>query len=344
MQPKQAMLGVSAGLIAALVFIAFMSGQAYGIFFLVYMVPLPMLAVGLGMGVNASVLAVATGTVLVLIAGSPWAGLMFLALNGLPALVVVWFATRITDAGLARAGKDVAEPLPGREADVPGLPQRPRSYDAGAAANEVFPDRGWYPAGGILVWLAVLAGCYVAAAALFSGDGLHMAVTEYLTGMFEVIAPKQDAAVKADAIAMLGEIFPGAIGAFWILMLGVNATFAQGLLAKGSNNLRPSPRMGELTLPDWPSWALVAFAALGLMAPGELGYVCRNIVVVLMVPYFFLGLSVVHVMAGMLRFPGMMLAAVYIATLATGWFTLVIAGIGITEQWVGLRRRLEKTD
>ena len=119
-------------------------------------------------------------------------------------------------------------------------------------------------------------------------------------------------------------------------------SYAQGLLAKGKKNLRPSPRLRELMLPEWPSWALVGSAALALIGTGEIGYLGRNLFIVFAVPYFFLGLSVVHVLASSLRFPAMLLALVYLVTLATGWFALVIGGIGILEQWVGLRRRIVK--
>jgi len=123
-------------------------------------------------------------------------------------------------------------------------------------------------------------------------------------------------------------------------MLG-NAALAQGLLAKGGRNLRPSPRLRELTLPDWLSWALVAAALVALAAPGEIGYIGRNLVLVVAVPYFFLGLSVVHKMAALTPLPGALLALVYLVVIFSGWFALFVAGIGVLEQWVGLSSRMK---
>lgn len=339
MASKHVLIAIIAGIISAMLSLAFVAGSAVSVFFLVYLVPLPILLVGLGLGHRAALIAAGAGTLISLGLGFA-GGAMFAVLHGLPSWAISFLALSKTNPAIAKNGIDVAEELPGREADVPGLPERPRSYDAGYVKAEPYPDKGWFPAGWIIVWIAILACIYMVAASLLTGGGLKGAVIEYISGLFEMIAPNQDATVRLDATKVLADFFPGMVGAFWVLMLGVNTVFAQGLLVKGRKNLRPSPRMKELMLPDWPSWALVGSAALALLGPGEIGYMGRNIFVVLVMPYFFLGLAVVHVLAGSLRFPGMLLGLIYVITLATGWFALVIGAIGIVEQWVGLRRRI----
>lgn len=341
MDLKHVIISIVAGLVSAMLSLAFVSGSAVSVFFLVYLVPLPILMVGLGIGPRAAFIAAGAGTSLSLGIGVAGAA-MFAVLHGLPSWLIAMLSLTKTDPTIAKDGIDVEDELPGAEADVPGLPSRPRNYDVGAVKSEPYPDKGWYPAGSIVVWISLLACIYMIAASAFSGGDLKGSVIEYVSGLFEMIAPNQDAKVRLDATKMLADFFPGMVGGFWVLMLGVNTIFAQGLLAKGRKNLRPSSRIRELTLPDWPSWALVGSAVLALFGPGEVGYLGRNLFVVLVIPYFFLGLAVVHVLAGSLRFPGILLAAVYIITLTTGWFALVVGGIGILEQWVGLRRRISK--
>ena len=341
MESKHILISVIAGLLSAMLSLAFVSGNAVSIFFLVYLVPLPMLLVGLALGSRATLIAAGAGAALSFSVGAAGAA-MFVIIHGLPSWVIIRLAQTKTDPSVAKRGLDVEEELPGREADFPGLPERPRSYDVGAVKSEPNPDKGWFPAGSIVVWMAVLACIYMAGASALSGGDLRGAVTEYISGLFEIIATNQDANVRLDATSVLADFFPGMVGAFWVLMLGINTIFAQGLVAKGKLNLRPSPRIKELRLPDWPSWALVGTAVLALLGPGEVGYLGRNLFVVLAIPYFFLGLAVVHVLASSLRFPGFLLGAVYAITLATGWFALVVGGIGILEQWVGLRRRIVK--
>lgn len=341
MESKHILISVIAGLLSAMLSLAFMSGDAVSVFFLVYLVPLPMLLVGLALGPRATLVAAGAGTAISFGVGAAGAA-MFAVLHGLPAWAIAMMALTKTDPIVAKRGRDVEEELPGREANVPGLPERPRNYDVGAVKSEPNPDRGWFPAGSIVVWVAIIACVYMAVASAFLGGDLRGAVVRYISGLFEIIATNQDVDVRLAATSMLADFFPGMVGAFWVLMLGVNTVFAQGLLAKGKINLRPSPRIKELVLPDWSSWALVGIAVLALFGPGEVGYLGRNLFVVLVIPYFFLGLAVVHVLAASLRFPGFLLGAIYAITLATGWFALVVGGIGILEQWVGLRRRIVK--
>ncbi len=341
MESKHALISVVAGLLSAMLSLAFASGSAVSVFFLVYLVPLPLLLVGLALGSRATLVAAGAGIALSFGMGAAGAA-MFAVLHGLPSWAIVMMAQIKTDPAVAKRGLDVEDELPGREADVPGLPERPRSYDVGARKSEPNPDKGWFPAGSIIVWIAILACIYMVAASVYSGGDLRGAVVKYISGLFEIIATNQDADVRLAATDVLADFFPGMVGSFWVLMLGVNTIFAQGMLAKGKVNFRPSPRIKELTLPDWPSWALVGIAILALFGPGEVGYLGHNMFVVLAIPYFFLGLAVVHVLASSLRFPGFLLGVIYAVTLATGWFALVVGGIGILEQWVGLRRRIVK--
>ena len=55
-----------------------------------------------------------------------------------------------------------------------------------------------------------------------------------------------------------------------------------------------------------------------------------------------LGLAVVHRLARHVAFPGLLLAAVYFSIFLSLWAALVVAAVGILEQWLGLRRRLPK--
>ena len=124
----------------------------------------------------------------------------------------------------------------------------------------------------------------------------------------------------------------------------LNMATAQALLARGGRNIRPSPRFRELTLPDMLSWALVVCALIALVSSGELTYVARNATIALTIPFFLLGLSVVHTLAGRTPLPGALLALTYLVVILSGWIALIIAGMGILEQWVGLRKRLDKPD
>ncbi|MCU0894410.1 MAG: YybS family protein, partial [Rhodospirillales bacterium] len=104
---------------------------------------------------------------------------------------------------------------------------------------------------------------------------------------------------------------------------------------------RPTPEWSKLTVPDWFAWPLVGAAAISLVTGGDAQYLARNAAMILAVPYFFLGLTVVHALARRSAVKGLLLGVFYVVLVL---FTLVagaiVAGLGMIEQWVGLRERI----
>jgi hypothetical protein len=99
--------------------------------------------------------------------------------------------------------------------------------------------------------------------------------------------------------------------------------------------------LANLVLPDWMSWFIVAAASVALLGQGELEFFGRNLALILAVPFFFLGLAVVHNLACHVVFPRILLTAFYMALLLSGWIAMMVIATGIAEQWFGLRRYIE---
>ena len=89
------------------------------------------------------------------------------------------------------------------------------------------------------------------------------------------------------------------------------------------------------------SWFIVAAASVALLGQEELEFFGQNITLILAVPFFFLGLAVVHKLACHFAFPRMLLTAFYMALILSGWIAMVVVAAGIAEQWFGLRRYFE---
>ncbi|HRK95387.1 MAG TPA: DUF2232 domain-containing protein, partial [Rhodospirillales bacterium] len=92
---------------------------------------------------------------------------------------------------------------------------------------------------------------------------------------------------------------------------------------------------------DWLAWPLVGAAAVSLVTGGDVQYLARNVAMILATPYFFLGLTVVHAFARRSAAKPALLSGFYVILVV---FTLVVgaivAGLGMIEQWVGLRERI----
>jgi hypothetical protein len=124
-----------------------------------------------------------------------------------------------------------------------------------------------------------------------------------------------------------------------MVMSVVNAVLAQHLVTRMKRNLRPTPAYADLLLPQWMSWPLIGSAALALIGSGDLQFTGRNLTLVLAVPFFFVGLAVVHTWARRVAYTGVVVVVFYLILLLSGWAMLAVAGLGMAEQWIGLRGR-----
>ena len=138
-------------------------------------------------------------------------------------------------------------------------------------------------------------------------------------------------------VATVKDAMPGA-AVFWMLTAIGNGTLAQWLAVRSGRNLRPSPRFTEITLPTFMAIPLLAGTALAFL-PGDIGMVGAAIAALAATPYFFLGLAVVHVISRGLPARGFTLAVYYILILMFGWPVLLTVGLGIADQFTGLRYR-----
>lgn len=311
----------AAGLTSAALYLSVVLGSP-GAFLLAYLAPLPLFLAGLGLGLTALLAAGAAACVIVALAsGSVIAAGMYLGIEVLPIAVLV---------RQALLSRPVSAP--------PGPAQLGQDGSAGGSGVE------WYPLGrltGLLVGMvaAVLLVIWLVFAS--SEGGLEAAVKAFLNaglqGMLQ--AGGAEAEEMTPAIALMAALFPGIAAASWVVMIAVNGALAQGLASRFGRNLRPSPDMVTLELPRALLVVLVVAAVVGLVAPGGLGYIGRNLLVVLGIAYLFAGLAVVHGFILRLAARQVLLVVVYVTMVLFGWPVLLVMLLGILDQLFGLRRR-----
>ncbi|HEB79463.1 MAG TPA: DUF2232 domain-containing protein [Rhodospirillales bacterium] len=293
------------GGVSAIASMAVGAGIPGGLLFL-YMAPLPLLLVGLSLGASTVLVAGFAGIMVSGLLGGVLSAGMYAIVNAFPA----WLVTRQMLS--KRIGLEGAEQ--------------------------------WRSLGPAIAWLSVMAAVFLIAGSLTVGDGklgAEAAVTAFLSDAINAISPDLTDDMRLVFVELLVPLYPGVVGASWVLMLVINAALAQKILRNAKRNIRPSPTLATLKLPHWTSWALVGGATTALLGAGELEYISRNLTIVLATPFFFLGLAVVHYAADHVAFSGSLLAFFYFVLLVlfvSGWALLVV-GIGMIEQWAGLRVR-----
>ena len=71
-----------------------------------------------------------------------------------------------------------------------------------------------------------------------------------------------------------------------------------------------------------------------------LGLLGRSAMIVLIVPFGFLGLAVIHKFANRWTYRQLGLAAVYSGIIVFNWPVLAVIALGLVEDWAHLRRYL----
>ncbi|UEM05251.1 DUF2232 domain-containing protein [Skermanella rosea] len=304
------LMAIGGGVLSALLYLSVTAG-GLGTVILAYLGPLPLLMVGLGLGLRSFLIA---GTVAVLVVagfGGPLFGLSYGLANGIVVAVIV------RQALLARTAPD--------------------------------GTLEWYPPGLLLVVLTGLGLSGLLLAALLTlGDpgGLEGSVRQFLSIAFGDAAAGTAGAEEplTDLVDGFAQVFPGMVIVSWLTMAIINAALAQGVLMRFGRNLRPAMRVAEVELPNWTPMLLAAAGVLALIGgEGQLGYLAVNAAIVLLVPFFFAGLAVVHAFAGGRQARTLLLAVFYFFLLVSGWPIAMVVGLGVIEQWAGLRRRFSRT-
>lgn len=190
----------------------------------------------------------------------------------------------------------------------------------------------WYPPGLMLGGLTIYGLALLLLVDVFFGTEVDNASREYL----QMLAQISDSTLGARA-EMLAHYVPGAVIASALLMMVANGALAQGALTRMGNGLRPSPEWRDVRLPRWltPTLAVAAVAALLPDVPGLVG---ANAAIVVAMPFMLVGLAVLHTVSQRWPARGLALGLIYATTVILGWPAILVAGLGVVDQWLPLRR------
>jgi hypothetical protein len=302
---KSMLIAIGGGGLSAVASLAGQLGLP-GAILVACLAPLPLLAVGLALGPKAAAIAAGTGILFSLAVAGVAAASVYAGLHALPAALVV-------ERALAGAGAG------------------PKSTEGERAAGTALAS--------LAVFVAVLAG---AVAFIGRGEaGVEVAVRGFLDEGLAMTMSGLPVDARQRFIETAAPMFVGLSGVSWQLLIAGNGLLAQRIVSRRGQAIRQTPAWSRLSLPDWLAWPLVGAAAIALVTGGDAQYLARNVAMILAAPYFFLGLTVVHALARRSPAKGLLLTGFYAGLVI---FTLVaaaiVAGLGMIEQWAGLRDRV----
>lgn len=301
--PAPVIQAFGAGLASAAFALAATLGTPGAIIF-AYLTQLPLFAVGLGQSAGMLAIAGAMAAAMLILLESGLFAAIFLAINVLPA----YWLTRL------------------------------------AMLNQEMPDGsvGWYPPGLLVSWLTGMAVAGLVLAYIgFSGaeGGLPGTVERFLQAGLTLMVGGSEAQIER-AVGAIAPLFPSIVLVSWMVMIAVNGALAQALLVRFGYNRRPTPRVSDIELPRWALVPVAAALALAILTDGTAGHFGSNLSLVLCLPFFFVGLAVVHAYARRQPLRWVILVGIYAAVMIFGWPAMALVILGFVEQWAGIRRRL----
>jgi hypothetical protein len=303
------LIGVAAGSVSALLYAAAASGSALALT-LLYVAPLPILLAGVGWRHHAGLAGAAFGTVALTLAIGPQTGFYFALAVGLPAWWLAYLAL------LART-------------------------DEATGATE------WYPVGRLVPWCAGLGALLVAATVPLIGSTLE----EYRAALRDVFskaltgagpggeAPQLPGGQDPKAVIELMTIAaPGLAATVWTLSTLLNLWLAGRICRSSGRLVRPWPDLASM---DPPRAAALILAAgfIGSFLPGLPGLIAALFAATFLLVFTLLGLAVMHVTTRAAPARGLILFALYALLMLQPWIAVFLAGLGLSEQLFGLRRR-----
>ena len=316
---RSLIFGSLAGLASAMLTLTASNGLLG--FVLSYLAPLPLLLAGLTHGVLAVGIAGAVGTVISGLNGLSTGG-VFLATFAAPAVILV------RQALLARP-----------------------ATEAGPGAEPVSGALEWYPAGRLLLWLVGwTTGMFIVALLATAGhDGglpgtIQPALEKVLVAFQQVNADTAAREANPAALAAtMAPLLPSALAFGWLMVMVLNGALAQGLAVMLKQNRRPSPQYRAVMLPRTLAGLLVIAIAAALLLPHKTAFIGITMATIFAFPFLLQGLAVVHGVAARTAMPGFLLAAFYAVLVVGslgGFLIVLVAILGLIEEWAGFRRRL----
>ena len=319
-------LGIGAGLVSALLLGTIAAGTMVGLL-LFWLAPLPVILAGLGWHWLLAALAALSAGIALSEALSAKVALAYMAMIGIPSTLLTGLALRPAAPGSAMLNDNTPQGS--------------------------LPDDGFMRPGGLLLSIclyatvAVVVGAMLIDPSLVSLQARLARSTELLLRLqFDIAADAplripnggQDLSELPHLYALLAPAF----AAVTMVMTLVLSLWLGGLIARASGRLaRPWPRLDQTRLPNG-AIAPLALALILTQMDGYIGLAGSVLTTLLVIAFALQGFSAIHALSRGLTFRGPLLLAIWLSAMLIGLPVLLIAGFGLLDHFLDLRRRFPR--
>jgi len=189
----------------------------------------------------------------------------------------------------------------------------------------------WYPGGQVLSYLIGIAALAVFAQLAMESGPIYPDET------LRAIA-KEFAASSAieeqmyETLKLVISFYPSIAAIITLIFVVANSGLAQKLLESKQQNIRPAGTYRIISLPGFYLWFVAGAAALTIFGVG--GSLGPNILMVLCIGFFLVGLNLVHEYNRLYNFGTITLVVFYVVMILFGWLAVLVSLIGLFEPWL----------
>ena len=192
----------------------------------------------------------------------------------------------------------------------------------------------WFPIGLIILRLTLYA-CALTASATFyyatQPETLPQLVGQNIRAAFAGMEEEFGDVVETLAGELSFLIFPVSLW-LWGILLYAHAWLANRMLARKGLQVRADFSVEAFFMPKW-MLSLLAISALASLIGGEsMRFLGKITTLSLMLPYFFLGVSLMHTAFKTMPSRKILLFIIYFMVASQFWPALIIAGVGLWHQ------------
>lgn len=293
-----------AGLLSSALFLL-VYGAGLGFIFM-FVPTLPLFFAGLQHNPNIAIRAAAGAATLILLFISPSSSVIYMFLLGVPS----WYLTRcLLQARIARDG-----------------------------------TRQWFPVGLAITNLSFYAVAFIGFITAFYASepgGLPALLSQHISESLKSLEQEYGEAISILAREWSFLIFPITVW-LWAICLYFHAWFANRALASRQRALRASVAVTPFTMPGWVLYLLAVAALASLIGSDSMRFFGKSAFIILMLPYFFSGIALIHHATASWPSRRLLLFFIYIAIFAQVWPALAIAAAGIWQQLKTLNKHLPR--
>lgn len=188
----------------------------------------------------------------------------------------------------------------------------------------------WYPVSKLIVWLSIYASLRVLMVSLLHADtpgGFQGAVEKTVQSVL-VQMPAEAIANASGVIKLFPYLIPISEGWSWVLLIWFAAWFSHFVLHSYRLGVRSEFSIRFFLIPNWLLMLVAGTAGASLLSTGEAQFVALIVTLILLLPYFLLGIMYIHSLTRPWPARWLVLTFFYLLLLKL-WPILLVALLGI---------------